>query len=156
MTIQQYDHEPPRWYEIGTNFMGFLGFVIIMAAVVLFTWAYTADKYRAAERATMRRQQESTATTLDLCAVRLPMMAGRMVKTEGEVMFWRRGEDGGLDVYLTRELANLRELCAMPVHLPPTVPETTWIPVSGEKVAVCGLMVRNNAQARMSPGWRCL
>lgn len=156
MKIQRYDNDPPRWYEIGTHLFVFLIAVGLAASAALVTWVLTIDKARAMERASLRHQRESTATTLDLCAVRLPMVAGRMVKTEGEVMFWHRGEDGGLDVYLTRELADLHELCAMPVHLPPTVPETTWIPVSGEKVQVCGLMVRSNTQARMSPGWRCL
>ena len=153
--INQYgSNDPPKWYEISNEMLAFLALASLFALAILVTWTLTMDYARGQERASV--QKASTATTLDLCAVRLPMMAGRMVKTEGEVMFWHQAEDGGLDVYLTRELANLRETCAMPVHLPPTVPETTWRPTGGERVSVCGLMVASNNQARMNPGWRCL
>lgn len=151
-----YLNNPPKWHEVSNKMLAVCAIASLFGLAILVTWTLTMSHARKQERASIARQQASTATTIDLCAARLPMLAGRMVKTSGEVMFWREAEDRGLDVYLTRELVDQHEQCSMVVHLPPTVPETVWRPTGGEEISVCGLMVASNNQARMTPGWRCL
>jgi len=95
--------------------------------------------------------------TVDLCATRLLLTQGRLLKTQGEVLYWLETRDGGMDLYLVKEIGDGSPLeCGMKAHLPPTIPETTWRPTTGERVTLCGLMLAAEHQARMGAAWRCV
>lgn len=151
--VPQGDLAGKRWYDLSPVALAGLGIAAGIACFMLIIWTLTADEARQVEKASMQRQ--STATTLNICAARMPMMVGRMLKTEGEVLLWRESE-GGLDIFLTQELLEGRDSCTMIVHLPPTVPETYWRPTPGERIQICGLRVEGKVLPELNPGWRCL
>jgi len=152
--------EVPWWRrELGGFFLrdnGPLFFpALLIALLAIVALCLYGVIVRGEERRTQARMEKHLTATVDLCAVKLSITQGRLLKTQGEVLHWRETKDGGVDLYLVKEIDD-RLSCGMKAHLPPTIPETTWRPVSGERVTLCGLMLPAEHQARMGAAWRCM
>jgi len=135
--------------------------LVILLVILLLGGVASGVLLRVIAKGEVRRSQgraeSHLAPTIDLCATRLLLTQGRLLKTQGEVLYWLETRDGGMDLYLVKEIGDGSPLeCGMKAHLPPTIPETTWRPTAGDRVTLCGLMLAAEHQARMGAAWRCM
>lgn len=131
--------------------------ILVLSGLIAFLLVVGATLYEGIQRRAQLRAAAGPiqSPALDLCAAKIPVAYGRLVKTQGEVLHWREARGGGVEVYLVKEVSDLGS-CGLRAQLPQTIPGTTWRPTAGERLTLCGLIEPAERQARMVAAWRCL